>query len=436
MHNIILYIIGIIITDLYIFPIELSILPAGINSKLLMAVIGATMFFINQAQKGNFNLNTHYIKIFIYALLVSLIGVFSITYNSTNDTTYSTYIVSMVVWLAAAYVPITYIRQIHKSLSIQLICEYLIWVCLFQCISAIIIDTVPWFKTIVLSNVRGAGFEASLSSLDGSRLYGIGAMLDVAGQKFGCILVMIVYICMQDEPTAHIKKYTPFYIASFLFILAIGNMMGRTTTIGAAVAIIYALILFAKRNVGNKRKTFASLIIILSITIPYLIYRYNADIHFRENIRFGFEGFFSLVEKGKWETHSNNILKNMIRWPESSKTWIIGDGYFDNPEGNDPYYIGHQWKGFYMGTDIGYLRFIYYFGLIGLTAFSLYFLKVYQLLVKNLPQGQKLFMLIVIINFIVWFKVSSDVFMVLAPFILISSQDQEEWNATHANNQT
>lgn len=38
---------------------------------------------------------------------------------------------------------------------------------------------------------------------------------------------------------------------------------------------------------------------------------------------------------------------------------MIGDGYFENPR-TDPYYIGYQWKGFYMGTDVGYLRFLFF----------------------------------------------------------------------------
>ena len=94
----------------------------------------------------------------------------------------------------------------------------------------------------------------------------------------------------------------------------------------------------------------------------------------RNYIQFAFEGFFSLVEKGRWEVSSNEILKNMYRFPESIKTWIIGDGYIENPK-NDPYFIGKLTGGYYMGTDVGYLRFIYYFGLIGLIAFIIFMVK-------------------------------------------------------------
>lgn len=51
------------------------------------------------------------------------------------------------------------------------------------------------------------------------------------------------------------------------------------------------------------------------------------------------------------------MLKNIK--PENTRTWIIGDGYCGDPN-NDPYYIGPQPKGgYYMGTDVGYMRFIF-----------------------------------------------------------------------------
>lgn len=82
---------------------------------------------------------------------------------------------------------------------------------------------------------------------------------------------------------------------------------------------------------------------------------------FYQQIRFGFEGFFAWIETGRWETNSNDILLNhMLVFPDNMKTWLIGDGYGANPTENDPYYIGKAYHGFYMGTDIGYLRFIFF----------------------------------------------------------------------------
>jgi hypothetical protein len=108
-------------------------------------------------------------------------------------------------------------------------------------------------------------------------------------------------------------------------------------------------------------------------------------------IEFGFEGIFSYFESGEFETDSTAKLKSMIVWPEEPRTWIIGDGYFENSR-NDINYLGDATvEGFYMGTDIGYLRFIFYFGIIGLIAISLVVIYSGLIGIKYYPEYKNLF---------------------------------------------
>lgn len=116
----------------------------------------------------------------------------------------------------------------------------------------------------------------------------------------------------------------------------------------------------------------------------------------------------------------------MYVFPESLKTWIIGDGYIVNPVDVDPYYTGDIYEGYYMGTDVGYLRFIFYFGLIGLIAFSVFMYKSYRICCNRLVAYKNLFLLILLINFIVWFKVSTDVFLVFALFLMMDKGETKE----------
>ena len=138
-----------------------------------------------------------------------------------------------------------------------------------------------------------------------------------------------------------------------------------------------------------------------------------------------FEGFFSLAETGKWEVHSNEILKNMVVFPDSIKTWLIGNGYFDNPYWSDPYYVGRNFAGYYMQTDIGYCRFLFYFGIFGLLAFIAYFIKVGTTCMKRFPDYKLMFFAILMVNFIVWCKVSSDIFLVFAIFLCVPQTDEK-----------
>lgn len=150
--------------------------------------------------------------------------------------------------------------------------------------------------------------------------------------------------------------------------------------------------------------------------MPVVVCSYLKDTEFRENIRFAFEGFFSLAERGEWIVRSNQMMESMIVWPDNLKTWIIGDGYFENPT-QDFYYIGPVYN-YYMGVDTGYCRFIFYFGILGLLAFSSVFVASTIICSKNHPELAIVFWMILLLNFICWIKVSSDIFPVFAIFIV------------------
>ena len=110
----------------------------------------------------------------------------------------------------------------------------------------------------------------------------------------------------------------------------------------------------------------------------------------------------------------------MIVWPDNLKTWIIGDGYFENQR-NDSNYIGDATrKGYYMGTDIGYLRFLFYFGIFGLIAISAVMIEAGVIAAKTFPKYGHIFMMGVLCNFIIWLKVSTDLFPFLSIFASLS----------------
>lgn len=415
MLRFLLYILAGILSSFYLFPIEFKDMP-GINTKMMMAAVGVCLFLYDCARKSAPCFDLGLIKIVILSFVVSFIGFLSVVLNNTHDYTYAMYFVSMFVWFGGAYTMLKTLQWAHGNVPLHLLCDYLVAVCVMQCVSALLIEYIPAFSNFVDSYVLGVGFKLNFSDLKGQRMYGIGAMLDVAGQRFSAILLIVAWLVTQKSVQEYKTKLT-YYLLSFIFIVVIGDMIGRTTTVGALMAIGYWGYVFVYKN-HQLRKVVGALAVILCLTLPVIIYLYNSNITFYNNTKFAFEGFFSLASTGKWETHSNNILQSMIRIPEKTSTWLIGDGYFNDPV-SDPYYIGYMWKFFYMGTDIGYLRFVYYFGIFGLLAFSLYFIAIGQYLSYKFPHVKDLFWGIVLLNFVVWFKVSSDLFPILALFVLL-----------------
>lgn len=112
------------------------------------------------------------------------------------------------------------------------------------------------------------------------------------------------------------------------------------------------------------------------------------------------------------------MLSEGLIFPDNLKTWIIGDGYMASGA-NDPYYIGPADYGFYMNTDAGYSRFIFYFGLIGLLTFMLFFVNVWRECTQKIKNVGLFFMAILVLNFCIWIKVSTDLFVIFAPFLCI-----------------
>ena len=164
----------------------------------------------------------------------------------------------------------------------------------------------------------------------------------------------------------------------------------------------------------------------MGIGIAVCVVLYNTDPKARSLFRFGFEGFFSLVEKGHWETSSTDTLQSMVVFPETLHTWLLGDGYFANSR-YDPNYLGNTTdQGFYMGTDVGYLRFIFYFGIPGLLAMMGVIIYSTIVCARHFRQERFLFVLVLLVGLAVWFKVSTDIFLFFALFLSAASLKEKD----------
>ena len=411
-----------VLTSFYFFPFEFAILP-GANTKMVMAGISLVVLGIQLAQKRNAVMNKDFFILSLLACFVSLAGLMAVSYNETYDYTYATYIISMWVWLGGAYLTICCMRWVHQKVSLELIMHYLIGICVVQCFLALLIDASPAFKDFVNTYVAGFDFVQFDQLNEGGRLYGIGASLDVAGLRFSTVLVMIAYLCMQKEARTDNLKIVG-YLVAFCIIAVVGNMMARTTTMGVGLSLVYWMYAWYKDKEGKRVWIWAAVIVGMTILVSSYLYHINQN--FKEDIRFAFEGFFSLWEKGEWDVSSNDRLKNMFVFPDNTKTWLIGDGYIENPYNLDPYYIGPKFSGYYMATDVGYLRFIFYFGLIGLSFFLMFFGKATQICMRRFKGYGLLFLLILSVNLIGWVKVSTDIFLVFALFLCIDSNENAE----------
>lgn len=411
----------VILTSLFYFPFNSSLLPT-INTKMALAVVGLMVFVYQSTQNRNAEVDGIFASVSACALLVSAVGLFSALINNSGDYTYAGYIVTAWVWMGGAYAVIKCINAVYGKATFRVLTNFLVATCVLQCILSQIINSNVSFSEWVDSFMVSTGFMGKAEG----RLYGIGCALDVAGLKFCAVLILLAYFAINPSRKINVYIESSLYIVAFFVISILGSMISRTTSIGVMLVIGYWIwtSIYNRRRftLSHQTKYFWNIMsVAFLLLVPMIIYLYRMNTDFHENLRFGFEGFFSLVEKGEWDVSSNKRLMGMWVWPDNLGTWLIGDGYFNSPDMN-PYYIGPQFEGYYMGTDVGYCRFVFYFGIIGLTMFSVYFINCAKQCSDIIPQCRILFWLILFINFIGWSKVSSDIFPIYALVLMLKKE--------------
>lgn len=422
-------ILTILLTSFYFFPVQFAFLPT--NTKNLMAALGLLFVIIELIRKQDFSVPKQFLILMLISGMVSIMSLISITYNQTPDTTYVTYIRSAIIWLSGAYAVCFIIRSVHGRIDVPLVSHYLIGVCLLQCASAILVEFVPAFQEVVDLYVQQG--QDVLKNM--GRLYGFGAFLDVAGSRFAAVLVAIAFLLVSSPKRSSIGL-TVFYAFSFVVITLIGNMIARTTIVGTIIGIAW-IILGPFILPNNRRETRSgkgiAIVGTLAVIIGISIVLYNAFPEVEDLFRFGFEGFFSWIETGHWQTDSTARLETMIIWPEELRTWVIGDGYFENSR-EDPNYLGDSTdRGFYMGTDIGYLRFIYYFGILGLVWIIAVIVYSAFICSNHFKEYKWLFIMALLVGLTVWTKVSTDIFLFFCLYLcaaVLQETPEEEIPAT------
>lgn len=408
MNQIIKALLAYVLSWMFFYPLTLAAIPL-LNSKMIAAVFGICFYVWDVAKHGaQINIDRHFLVLTTFAIVFSIFCFGSSAINGTDDYAYATYFVTMFVWLSAAFASMRSIKWAHGYASVRLVATYIVMLCVGQCIMALLIEYVPIVHRFCYTYFlvqEGAAWE--------SRLIGLGAAFDVAGIRFSAGLLLCAALIADRSRS---KLWTLCYVISYMFIAVVGNMLARTTTVGVLISMGYLLLQYVNSPKENRLNIFTIFFSCLSVAAILLPALYRMLPEFRELISFGFEGFVNYLETGTWKSRSSDILRGMWSvWPDNMKTWLIGDGYFADPD--NP-------KLFYMDTDIGYARFTFYCGLLGFFWFLLYFIYLTWMLMNKFPQYKMMFFFFLVTLLGVWCKVSTDIFLVYAVFFFIDPNEE------------
>src|SRR5690606_28888829 len=213
-------------------------------------------------------------------------------------------------------------------------------------------------------------FEDTMALLN-VRFVGIGSSFFSGTIKYG-----VAFFSLLILPFVHQNRLTSnklFYWAAFLIIVFGGMMTGRSFFIAMILGGIMvtaarsqSVLLFVMNNVK---------IVLLCVFLIPLVYFLSTAIldmsKFERAFNFAFELFINASEGKGFQSSSTNKQLEMYVFPDETRTWLIGDAKMQNSDG-----------GYYMFTDIGYLRLIYYFGLPATVFFVYLMIRYCKILVS------------------------------------------------------
>ncbi len=395
------------IVSFYFFPIGFRGLPPSLNTKQILGVVGIAFYVLKCINDKAVVLPKNIFVPLVISVIFSCWCYYSTMVNNTNDYAYASYILSFSVWLGGAYAVSEIIRLGHGYADVSLLTKYMAAMSLMQCVAVMLVNYVPAVQDIVDAYIIQDTVPKNVG-----RLYGLGCSLDSGGVRFCCVEALIAYQLAGNREVLDNKKELRYYLLSFFIIGVVGSMVARTTSVGLVMCIAYITFVlgYVRQGVISKRQLrfFRTAFWIIVIVTTICIYLYNTNYSVRRFIRFAFEAFFAFFNNGTLTTGSSEILMDMWIWPTDTAGWIHGYGIFST------------WGQF--ATDIGYCRFTNYCGLVGLGIFSIFFVYNSISVARKFDNAVLFSLLLLAIVFVVWIKVSTDIFPVYALLLCVDSR--------------
>ena len=357
-------IILLILVYLLFYKPELFFIPSSLN--LLFGTIGFILsIFVPKDKNVIFNrsgLSAN--KIFKYAIPFVVIAFFSCIINFSFDVYYVKYFFSLILGFYFSYLVVFLFYKVYKIISPRILIEYILSAHIIYIVLSLMMFFNPSINAFLMSLLKlGSGAESAYEITEGIRLLCFGASFFTSGIINGLVLILLsIYISIYKHSNL---KLLILYLL-FILIIIVGMMMARTTLIGALFAI--GILLYYLLQSGIKLLKIVFLLFFICFLIAFIASKLSPIIaeQIELLLQFAFEMFIKYESSGALSTNSSDRMIEMYETlPDNLKTWIIGDAIWIGSDG-----------AYYMNTDVGYLRFIFYFGVIGCATMILFIYKI------------------------------------------------------------
>ena len=321
---------------LYFANIGFVFFPGKLRTKLIIGICGILFFFFHNR---GYKILVDYIKPLIPLFLWMLL---SFATNQTGDYWFLQYSILQIPYLLGGIM----IAQVCGFNKIEDLAKIIVAYVLFQNTIAFAGLISPSIMTFIQSLEKESIFNTHTHLLS-YRAIGFGDHYFFGGGIWSAIgMLFLTFLYKKDIINTFL-----FYIL-FGYIFLTGLYLARTAVVG--LIALAALFIPLKRNWYK----LLGLVIVAYIGFIALGFLQNFLYNLGVDVGYAFELYNNFSSTGSLETSSSDKTAEM--WnviPNNIKTWIIGDARYIDPK--DP-------TAYYMHTDVGFLRVIWYGGLVGL----------------------------------------------------------------------
>lgn len=356
---------GVILVLLYIFHISFKPFPYFLRTRLIIALIG--LYFILRKERIFFDLRL------LKLVLLTILAIFPILISSLINRDFDIWFVQNIVltlfFLLSSYGVIKLLANYFgKNFSIEDVLKLIVYAIAFHNLvtaMGFLFPSVGSFINVIQNQDENTQLLINSIVEFQSRFIGLGIGSFFTGGVISSLGLLSSSVLIVKEKSMR-KAFIQIII--FAFIALTGLFIARTTLIGFGLSLLYIYTPFVSISNGILRyfkgvqnRILLACLLLVSLLIP-LLYFGLAQLTESSAFIHAFEIF--LGDGGT--TSSTEHMKSMYIFPNNFKTWIIGDGKFMDG------------SGYYMGTDVGFLRLWFYYGVVGSLFF--FFQQFYSLI--------------------------------------------------------
>ncbi|MFV0507241.1 MAG: hypothetical protein ACK5L5_11180 [Bacteroidales bacterium] len=331
---------------LYLFNIDFVFIPSSLKTRMFIGCLFfISLFFSNEKLK----IDRLTGGVLIFSFLLFVIAFISASINLQSDFWLVQFAILTLLYFAASKFTARNISEILNH-DIHNAYKLIVYVILFHNVIAFLGIIVPGLMELIIG-MQGGGREAYSQYMIDSRLrsYGFGeGQFFVGGIMTGFGLILQSYLMKMK------KMNVGLGMIIYLLILATGIFIARTSIVGAICSMLF-IIPTKRMSFKIAVKSIYGLLFLVLTTGAIVIYLINNEI---VDVSWAF-GFFEL---GFNDPSLQQLSQMYNTYPETLKTWVIGDAYFMDPSGGS----------YYMHTDVGWIRIIFCGGILYLILFFLF----------------------------------------------------------------